>query len=116
MNHWNLPLKILASLCLVILASWAAARGATELLAALSWMSGLAWLAVAIDGGGLRAGLQATSGTLLLTLSWRIQEQPELGVLTALLAAAWILAPHPREIDRTWKSYRGVSHQADPVR
>lgn len=84
---------IIVSGGLLAAAAWAAANGYGEALAALSWMAGIVFLAIAVDNTGTRSMLQAATGLLLPVLAWLCMKfAPEFGLISALAISAWALA------------------------
>lgn len=87
---WALGLAgIIAAL--LVLAAWAATHGYADAMAAIGWMTGILFAALAVDSRGTRAGLQLGTAIILMMLAWLCSRAaPEFGILAAVAVAIWI--------------------------
>jgi len=82
----------LALAAALVLPAWAIGMGLHDAMAALSWMAGIAFLALAVDNTGPRAVGQVATGLALMALGWMCSRlAPEFGVIAAWLTAGWLL-------------------------
>lgn len=89
----------IAATAIVVMAIWAAGQGAQSMLAALSWMSGIVFLALALDSRDPITILQLATGVGLLALAWLCSGvSPEFGIVAATVIAAWVVVPISRKL------------------
>jgi hypothetical protein len=89
---WRLLAASLAAAGLSFLAMWSIASGATGLLGASVWLSGLVLLAIAIDAGPQKyAPWLAASAVAVLLLAWLGDRvAPEFSVIGSWVLAGWL--------------------------
>ncbi len=92
----------IAATVIMVMAIWAAGHGAQNMLATLSWMSGIVFLALAVDSRDPISILQLATGLSLLALAWLCSRvSPEFGIVSAFVIAAWVMVPISRKLHQS---------------